>query len=443
MYKFICNHLFLPLFDICTGRQIYKYKRFLDNAQWWTRERLTDYQNTQLKKIIVYGYTHSPYYKALFDKAGLNPEDIKSHEDLQKVPILTKKDIYTCSDSILTVKGKNNLIKEQTSGSTGTHTTVYFSKAAQSFTYAAELQFFNWSGFSLGQHHIQTGMSLTRGFEKTLKDFLFRCIYVSAFNLTDQDIKAVESSIKSKKIKFLIGYASSLYCIAEYFQRTGRQFDFSGVISLGDTLFPHFRAAIEQVFGCPVTDTYGCCEGFMVAGQCQYQSYHVPMPLNIVEVVDNNGIPVENGEIGRVLLTRLDSNPMPLIRYEIGDLAAKAETNYCECGRGYEILKKILGRDTDIVITPAGHKLIVHYFTAIFEHEDSIEQFQVQQNFHDTITILIKKRPNFTDDVLSRISEKILQKCAGDIKIEYNAVDEIPAAKSGKRRFVISKYSLS
>jgi len=438
IYPFICKNLVLPLSDIFRGRSVYTKYQKLNEMQWWTKEQLEEHQNIQLQNTVRYAFEKVPYYNKIFKDRNLVPSDIKCTDDIIKLPVLNKKLIKTAGTSNIVYGDPKTYIKETTSGSSGEQGTFYLSLDAQSFSYAAELLFFNWGRYELGQTVLQTGMTLKRGFEKKIKDMLFRCKYVSAFNLTDNELHKIVCVIKKKKIEFIIGYASSLYCIADYMHRNQIKIKIRSAISLGDMLFDQYRKVIEEVFLCKVTDTYGSCEGFMIAGQCLNQEYHICMPLNYVEILDKDGNPSPIGEMGRVVLTRLDLNPMPLIRYEIGDIATLSKEHKCECGRGFTTMEKILGRDTDIVVTPKGHKLIVHFFTAIFEHETSISQFQVIQNEPDKISIKIIADIGFSNAVTDKIKLKIAEKC-DDIKVEFEEVSDIPTTKAGKRRFVISK----
>ena len=439
-YSSLCENILFPLSDLITGRSIYKKLKFLEKVQYWPIEKLQDYQNKQLRKVTSFAYNKVPYYRKVFDERNLKADDIQTTDDLVKLPLLTKEIIRSKGINQFIYGKKEKLIKGTTSGSSGIQGEFYLSKDAQSLTYAAELLFFKWGGFRLGEKHLQTGITPSRGFEKSIKDFLFQCYYVSAFNLSDKDLERIYQLIIKKKIKTLIGYASSLYCIAKYAKEKGESLKLNLIISLGDILYSHYRKIIEEIFNCKVTDTYGCGEGFMIAGQCEHQNYHNCMPLLFIEIIDSKGNRVPDGKLGRVVLTRLDLNPMPLIRYELGDLAILSKNEKCKCGKEFRLVDSIQGRDTDIITTPHRYKLIVHFFTGIFEHEQAIRQFQVLQEKKDEILIKIIPTENFNKKVLTKIERRILKECNNDLKVKFKIVDNIPLTKSGKRRFVISKF---
>jgi phenylacetate-CoA ligase len=439
IYGFICEKTILPLADIATGRSIKKKLDFLEKSQFWTTKRLKEYQNKKLCETIRFAFEKVPHYKKVFGSLGLKPEDIKTTDDLAKLPLLDKNKIRKIGiESFLACK-KDSLIKCETSGSTGLQGTVYLSKEAQSFTIAAELLFFKWAGFRLGKKHLQTGITPKRGLEKTVKDFLFKCDYFPAFDNSEKNLKRIIESITKKKITVLVGYASSLYYIAKAAEKNNKKIKLESIISLGETLHAHYRKKIETVFDCKATDTYGCCEGLMIAGQCKKQKYHVCMPLLFVEIVDGKGKRLPIGKQGKIVLTRLDLNPMPLIRYEIGDIGALAKKQNCDCGRGFEILESIHGRTTDIIETKNGHKLPVYFFIDAFEHEPKIKQYQASQKSKQKMTIKIVTTSDFTKEDLLRIKEKVRKGSHYDIETEIKILKKIPATKSGKFRFVISK----
>lgn len=131
---------------------------------------------------------------------------------------------------------------------------------------------------------------------------------------------------------------------------------------------------------------------------------------------------------------------MPFIRYNIQDLG-KPSDRICSCGRGLSVIESIEGRDSDIIKTPDGKFLIVHFFTAIFEFQEGIEQFQVIQRELDEIEIKIVKNDKFTKKDMDNIGKAIKEGGGERLKVCFNFVDNIPLERSGKRRFVISKIT--
>jgi phenylacetate-CoA ligase len=302
-----------------------------------------------------------------------------------------------------------------------------------------------YSGWEIGTPILQTGMTLARGTVKGIKDRILRTHYVSAFNLSDVALDAMLAEIDDNRLEYIMGYPGSIFSLAERARNVGFNRKLKGVVTWGDNLFSHFRSLIERQFKCRVTDTYGVGEGIQVAAQCGEADggYHIFMPHVMVEVVDGNGFSVGDKEQGEILLTRLEPGSMPLIRYRVGDVGRKGGNIECSCGRGLEILTAIDGRDSDIVITPNGNRLIVHFFTGIFEYYNSIKMFRVVQKNVGEIVVDIVPDVDFNKSVWARLKDEILDKGDRDLKIELNIVEHIPTEKSNKRRFVISHLKKS
>jgi phenylacetate-CoA ligase len=203
-------------------------------------------------------------------------------------------------------------------------------------------------------------------------------------------------------------------------------------------VYPHYRQTIETAFGTKLYDTYGCAEGMHISAQCgNDDNYHVHSLDVVVEYLDSAGSPVPPGQAGDVIVTRLHPGPMPLIRYRIGDRATKGPDERCACGRGFELMRSIQGRDTDFVITPSGNRLIVHFFTGVIEHFTEVDSFQVVQNALDSMQVRIVPRNGFSSDTEKRLVAALASKGAEGMRIDVEIVREIPLSDGGKRRFVI------
>jgi phenylacetate-CoA ligase len=313
------------------------------------------------------------------------------------------------------------------------------------FYRASFLLALEWAGWAVGEPHVQTGMTLDRSLDRKLKDVLLRCHYVSAFDLADASLDRTLTLLEARGIRHLWGYPGSLYYLARRAKQTGWNRSLTSLVTWGDMLYPHYRKTLEETFGARVTDTYGCGEGVQVAAQCGADNaYHIHSLDVIVEFVDRQGKRVSPGTPGHVLLTRLHPGPMPLIRYAVGDMAV-AGARACACGRGFEVMEAIQGRDTDVVITPSGNRLIVHFFTGVLEHFDEVASFQVvQSDFRSLgLRLVTTNRHAQNGDLTRRIVGQLREKGLLDMDIHVEMVDEIPAAPSGKRRFVVSHVNKS
>lgn len=91
----LTEKIILPLSDITLGYTVLKHLKFLMESQWWSQSELEEYQNEKLRQLIKHAYNHTQYYNDLFKKLNLKPSDIKTKEDLHKIPIITKDELRT------------------------------------------------------------------------------------------------------------------------------------------------------------------------------------------------------------------------------------------------------------------------------------------------------------------------------------------------------------
>lgn len=437
----ILRNIVLPLGDFIFGQQMIKRLIFLEEAQFWPPEKIAVKQNHYLKNLVQTAYREVPFYRDLFDSVNVSSSEINTSKDLLELPVVTKDMLRRAFPTRVTRPTGQKTYQASTSGSTGQNFFVMEDAFTAGWYRATFLLELDWAGWSIGEPHLQTGMTLKRSFDRHLKDWLLGCHYVSAYDLSDAHLEEILQIMEKKKLRHLWGYPGSLYYLARHAQKRGWNQPLKSAVTWGDMLFPIYRQEIEQAFHTKVFDTYGCAEGFHVAGQCGKGSHYHTHDLDvIVEYLDEQDQPVEFGQPGHVVITRLHPGPMPLIRYRVGDIAIQ-KGGLCTCGRGFSLMEGIQGRDTDVVLTPGGNRLIVHFFTGILEHFPQIDSFQILQE--DTNAINLKIVPRENPDIL--LKEKIISalqaKGIDDLQVNIDWVDEIPLTPAGKRRFIISSIS--
>lgn len=435
IYNTFLEKLILPIGDLLNRSTYIKQLKYWREIDGYSEEKLNSLEKENLKNLILFSNKNCSLYKEI-ELKGNNPYDW-----LSQFPVLTKDQLRSHPEALLT-NSTINLIKYSSSGSTGLQTSVYMNKKEQANIRAILTHWWEWSGYKIGSPLIQTGITPNRGLLKRIKDLLFKTIYISAFSHTEQQLSAICKRINTSSNYFLAGYASSLNVIAEYALANNFTIKFKSVISLGDKLFSNYKTTIEEAFSCKVYDTYGCNEGFLIASQKDLEYKYIMSPHVYLEILDDNNQPVPDGQLGHVVVTRLDGYSMPLIRYKIGDLAIKLPKEKYPINREfyYPLLEKIIGRETDIVHLPNGKKMVVHSFTGIFEYIPEIKQFQVIQETQNEITIKYIKGHSFTTAALKKATIE-LQKHIQDIsfKIVYEEVNTILPSKSGKPQIIESK----
>ncbi len=433
LYNRFLENIVLPLADAARGTNYMReLKHWRNNISPLNKEELVQLQEENLRKLLNHAVTNVPFYKPLAAQMSGN-----AFEDIKKFPI-AKKSLLKQHKDELVFGDKSSLISEKSSGSSGEQSEVFMSKKEQSQYQAAQTYLWEWSGYRMGDGLLQTGITPDRNFIKSTKDFLLNTIYVDAYHLSEDAIGTKLLQAKKKKCRVFGGYASSLNSFAEVALKHNIQIQFAIVLSWGDKLFDSYRQNISRAFGDPaIHEHYGSTEGLVISGTCAYNRHHILNPHVYLELLDKEGNSVPNGQIGHVVATRIDAYAFPLIRYYLGDLAIKEPgSTLCACGRHLPMLSKIVGRDTDVIKTPAGNDLIVHFFTGVFEHFATIKQFRVIQRQPGQIEVEYIPETGFTPATLADVENMMNKRAREVLLVLWKEVDNIPATPSGKPQII-------
>ncbi len=435
LYNTLIENIVLPVGDKALGSSFMKIVREVRRDVALSAHAIAELQQKKLQDILKFSTTQSSFYKKLGIQEKVSPVDW-----LKSFPILDKPTLNSNVDDMLTMP-KDKLIKNSSSGSSGVQTVGYYSQREMDTFRAIQTVFWEWGGYQLGDQLIQTGMGLNRSRVKKIKDYLLRTKYMIAFNPDPVEVKETFSKLGDDTYRFF-GYASSLYVYAQLAKELGLNGPkFKSMVCWGDKMFPHYRDLIREQFGCEVTETYGAAEGFQMAGQKDLPYMYIMAPWVYMEILDDDGNEVEDGEMGHVVVTSLIARAMPMIRYRIGDLAVKLPKNNYPPKRDLELplLKRVVGRDTDIVKTPNSRWLIVHTFTGVFEYYPEIKQFRIVQRELENFEVEYIRGDNFDLRILDKVSahlEKVIQD--DSISWNYTEVASIPNSPSGKPQIIKS-----
>lgn len=441
-YVFALNKIILPFGDFVLGSTYSKNFKKWQYYDQLSSEALKKIQLQKLKNILEHTQKEVPFYKDKIDSAL----DENIEKSLQKLPILTKQLLRKHTQDLVAASyDVQKLKKNFSSGSSGIQSFSYSDSKNVYLAQAIQRHWFNWSGFSDGDPVLQFGISPNRGLIKKTKDYLFKVTYEPAFSLTEADFIRIEKKVRKKEIKYIIGYPSAIFEFAKHLEKNNKQIAINAIFSLGDKLFEHYEKLFDKVMNKPkIIDTYGCAEGFLIACRHDLPYYYISSPHVYVEVVDDQGKNLKKGELGHILVTCLTNYAQPFLRYKLGDLGILLpQEAYPENAKyNYPLLKKIIGRETDVIKTPAQQTLIVHSFTGIFEYFPAIEQYQIVQN--EIAKIEIRFIPEQGKDVqqsLDRIKEKLIQLTHNSLAINFVKVDKIELTKSGKPQIIVSNIT--
>lgn len=434
MYNFLLEKMLVQLTGLLKRNSFYRQLHLLREESVLNESNLAAMQLSKLSGILEHAVRKSKYYQSVpIDR----PNDVVQW--LKKFPVLTKELLLENREVLLT-EPVEKLVKQSSSGSTGMQSTVYWSDEEQNRHRASQIVWWEWAGYKMGTPILQTGITPNRGLFKSVKDFFFRTYYLSAFAHTDLESAKAFEWAKRQINPVLGGYASSLFVLAKQAEQKGTKLKFSAAITWGDKLFDHYRKQIERTFDTQVFETYGSAEGLMMAAQKDLPYMYIMTNNVYLELLDDEGNEVKDGDIGHVVVTSLNAYAMPLIRYRIGDLAIKLPRDKYPQNRdlSFPLLQRVIGRDTDLVKTKSGKYMVVHSFTGIFEHISEIKQFCVVQRELNGIEIEYVPAHNFKLPILDSIRAQIISALGEEFSISFKAVTDIKPTKSGKPQIIQS-----
>jgi phenylacetate-CoA ligase len=270
---------------------------------------------------------------------------------------------------------------------------------------------------------------------------LGQLVYLEPYStLTNARMTESLRRINRHRPAMILAFASTLFELAKHARRTGiRMHRPRFILTSVEMLFEPMRAAIEEVFGCPVHDLYASAEVGRMAVECSHGGLHVLSFHNHVEILDPKGSPVAPGEVGRVVVTSLHSRAMPLIRYDIGDLARVA-SEPCACGSPLPVLAEIRGRIVDHFVRSDGGLVFGGNFVAMFYEHDWIAQFHVVQEDVERIRVSFRRTPgrDVPRGALDELTEIVQRAMGEDCAVLWDETDAMPRSPVGKHRHVRS-----
>lgn len=420
----------------------FKYREQLNQAA------LRDYQTQALRRLLVHSFETVPYYQQQWKTLGFRADTFRHFEleDLPRLPFLEK--------NTLRQQGKISLISTKpepcgaffsSSGSTGTPTSILFSRAMhQRWSAAFEARIRHWAGVT---RHDTRGMI---GGRRVVPDgvaagpfyrynYAERQTYFSAYHISAATAADYVEGMVKHGVTYLNGYAMSLYFLARFIETAGLAAPaMQAVLPSSEKLTPEMRATFQRVFGCKTFDAWSGVEACGLVSECEHGRLHVSPDVGILEFVDPvTGLPAPPGTAAEVLCTGLLNVDQPLIRYRIGDLM-HASGEPCPCGRQMPVVEEITGRMEDTVVGPDGREMV--RFHGIFIGIDRIVEGQVVQHTLQRFDVNLVTATPLTDREKRLIRERMASQL-GSVEVAIQEVVQIPRGPNGKFKAVISHCS--
>jgi phenylacetate-CoA ligase len=404
------------------------YFLYLRKNQWDKREVIEKNEWSKIIENINYSYIHVPYYKEQFKKAGITPKDIKTKQDILKIPLTTKQDIIQSNLRYVSDKFKDTkLYTSRTSGSTGEPFVSYFDKRSWAILkFASKFRARRACGFSLTEKFviveampIEESKSYNSSFRWS--KIIIRKKFLSVYDSIDEHVVFYQKF----KPTSIYGFPSYFINLVSYLEKNSIKLNsVKRIFTSSEILDTSTRKIIENYFDCKINDVYGSTETKEVAWECpQHEGYHINEDLVYVECIGDDGKPVKNGNEGRIVMTSLENKAMPLLRYCIGDMGVILNEK-CSCGRSFILMKPVYGRIIDYFILNDGRKISPYKLTMSIEKIQGIMQYQIIQKTKSLVEISLKINKKFHPDSKNKIIYNLQKILCEDVNIVLTIVND-------------------
>jgi phenylacetate-CoA ligase len=296
-----------------------------------------------------------------------------------------------------------------------------------------------WAGHSIFDKGVQIS-----GDEKPYNYQLFgRTLVLSSFCMNDEYLPIFIKKIQKLKPKYIRGYPSALTNLARFIKKNNIE-SFPSVKSImcyAETLYDWQREFLEKIFKCHVFNHYGLRESVAIGGTCVHSDYfHMFPEYGIIELIGKNGKPVKKeDEIGEIVGTGFHTSIFPFIRYRTGDLAVYTKKK-CICGINYPLLKKIEGREQELVVLKSKQLMPLTGIYGLVEMSSpNIKEYQYYQDKEGEILLNIVKTKDFSEKDSKEIMKKFKKRFGNELNLNIGFVDDIPLTKRGKHKLLIQK----
>ncbi len=402
----------------------------------YPRDSIESIQFKKLKRLLCYAYRNIRFYRNRMNDAGFSPFEFNDMEEFQKLPVLTKEEYKSYVEKEVSVNPEkyDGWYKESTSGSTGTPMQVYRTWRERSYSIAKWIRAIQLNGYSFTFKTCYGGYLRKNNPDSWIQALgIGRRKSISFMGPLDVMIE----EYKEAEPDFFYANKTHIFLMAREIMRQNIQIKQPSLYAVAsETLDENSRAVIQRVFGTSnMFEVYGAIElggnlAFQMKGRDGLYFSH---DTDILEL-DNNG--TMNNREGFSIVTDLHIWSFPLIRYRLGDWLEMEKEN----DDFFSIIKRIRGREEDLIYLPNGKKLPYLHFSVIMRDYPHVQQFRIIQEDIKSIKIqlVLQDRREITD-IQKTLTKKLSSLLECDMYCHFEFPEQLLPDPNGKLRMVINK----
>ncbi len=399
------------------------------------------YQLVRLRNTVADALA-LPGYRRLYPKA-LNPYQLR-FADFAALPTVDKALMRQDVDAYTRRTPDAQYIT--TGGSTGEPFGFYRTPKAFARELASKAHLYHRIGWKEGDRQLtlrglvvneQNHMEYAPDLEE------LRC---SSYHLTPEHMAVYYAEALKYGPEWIRAYPSALALFARYLVENKRRLpSVRGILCASENLYDAQKALFAEAFpGARVFSHYGHYECAALAGYCEHADTHHVLPLyGYVELLDETGAPVTGlGQVGEIVATSFIMNATLFVRYRTGDLAEYGGQECEACGRKTLILRQIVGRQQEFLVTATGRLISM---TAINMHDDTFDaatRYQFYQDQVGVVELRYEPAPSCDDAAVERMRAGLMQKLGNDVQLALTPVEKIEPTPRGKHRVIDQRLDL-
>ena len=388
---------------------IYPYVKEVERMYNMSHDELQGRNERVFLKIFRKAYTKSSFYHKLYTEAGIKLEDIKCLGDISKLPVVTKDMILHQSDALLTTS-KWKLLKNRTSGTTGTPLTVFedwksiWKEQAYFYCYRKRC------GYIYGQPLVSLRGNLGKK-DTMMYVHISNTLYLSSYNINEQTVGAYYKGIEKRSPQAIEGYTSSLYNLALLLKDKELYCNIPVCFTSSENLLDFQRQLIEERFQTKIFDHYGTTERTIrISESIKHDGYFEDPGYSINEYLKD-----------RVVSTSLINSAFPLIRYQSSDVVILKENTKDE----RVSIDRIQGRSGNCIKGKDGSIYNNAALTFILTYSHNIRYAQFIQKKNGKVLLNIVPEAVFSSQNLDELKQMIDLKIGlSNLELEINLIKE-------------------
>ncbi len=420
--------------------------KFVESLDTMTSSELESYQQDRLSDLLVHAAETVPYYRDVLEEADVVVDGAVDLSNFTQILPLTKSVIRDQGERLHSSNPNSGVYINTSGGTTGEPVEFLQDDVTLEWGNANRRYYHEMAGRELGKPWIKLWGSERdlvderASIKDRISDVLLNRHYLSSYRMGETDMRDHVAAINEIEPADIEAYVESIYELSKFIRDNDLEVHSpNAILSTAGTLTEPIREVIEDAFKTPVLNKYGSREVGTAACECpEQEGLHVFSHTHYVEIVDDDGQPVEPGEEGKLAITSLTNYTMPLIRYEIGDMAVKSETD-CSCELPFPTIESVTGRVTDHFVTTEGELVYPGYLRKQLYHEPWVKKYQIRQTETDRVVYRIVLEGGEPDwEAIDRIESKTQSLLGKETSVDFKYMDRIEPSESGKFRYTIS-----